>query len=118
MEVLRDFLGTQAMEEYKFSDTSGARDFRYIGPSLPEDPSHLKSNEAFCRETLSTFWHFHGGCLVEKVVDSDLKVIGVDSLRVIDASIFTSSPGTNPQATLMMLGRYIGVKILNERPPN
>lgn len=118
VEVLRDFLGTQAMEEYKFSDTSGARDFRYIGPSLPEDPSHLKSNEAFCRETLSTFWHFHGGCLVEKVVDSDLKVIGVDSLRVIDASIFTSSPGTNPQATLMMLGRYIGVKILNERPPN
>ncbi|XP_023731742.1 sinalpyl alcohol oxidase Nec3 [Lactuca sativa] len=115
VEVLRNFLQTRTMEEYKFGDIFGGKDFKYLGPSLPEDPSDMDSIATFCRESLSTFWHIHGGCLVNKVVDSHLKVIGVDSLRVVDASTFFNSPGTNPQATLMMLGRYIGVNILNER---
>lgn len=41
---------------------------------------------------------------MDKVSDSDLRVIGINALRVVDGSIFTLSPGTNPQATLMMLG--------------
>jgi choline dehydrogenase len=45
-----------------------------------------------------TIWHYHEGCQVGKVV-------GVDALRVIDDSTFLRSPGTNPQATVMMLGR-------------
>ncbi|MCE0482415.1 hypothetical protein HAX54_041184 [Datura stramonium] len=43
------------------------------------------------------------------------QVLGVDRLRVIDGSTFINSPGTNPQATVMMLGRYMGQKILSER---
>lgn len=62
-----------------------------------------------------TIWHYHGGCQVGKVVDHDYKVLGVDALRVIDGSTFYYSPGTNPQATVMMLGRYMGVRILSER---
>ncbi|KAJ0954504.1 putative FAD/NAD(P)-binding domain superfamily [Helianthus annuus] len=42
----------------------------------------------------------------------------LDSLRVIDGSTFDYSPGTNPQATVMMLGRYMGVKMLHERIAN
>ncbi|XVF41502.1 hypothetical protein PTKIN_Ptkin01aG0284600 [Pterospermum kingtungense] len=49
-------------------------------------------------------WHYHGGCQVGKVVARDYKVLGVDGLRIIDGSTFSFSPGTNPQATLMMLG--------------
>jgi choline dehydrogenase len=52
-----------------------------------------------------TIWHYHGGCQVGRVVDNDYKVLGVDALRVIDGSTFNYSPGANPQATLMMLGR-------------
>ncbi|KAI9117979.1 hypothetical protein K1719_011121 [Acacia pycnantha] len=52
---------------------------------------------------------------VGKVVDRHYKVKGVNRLRVIDGSTFLSSPGTNPQATVMMLGRYMGVKMLRER---
>ncbi|KAF5789501.1 putative (R)-mandelonitrile lyase [Helianthus annuus] len=115
VEILRKVLETQAMEEYKFPSILVPNYFAYIGPSLPEDSSDQESIAIFCRKTLSTFWHMHGGCLVNKVVDSRLKVIGVDSLRVVDASTFFNSPGTNPQATIMMLGRYIGEKILNER---
>ncbi|XP_055832203.1 protein HOTHEAD-like isoform X2 [Solanum dulcamara] len=62
-----------------------------------------------------TIWHYHGGCQVGKVVDRDFRVFGVDGLRVIDGSTLIDSPGTNPQATVMMLGRYMGQKILRER---
>nr|XP_043627931.1 (R)-mandelonitrile lyase-like isoform X2 [Erigeron canadensis] len=118
VEVLRKVLETKAMEEYMFNDILGGKSFKYIGPSLPDDPSDMDSLETFCRETLSTFWHIHGGCLVNKVVDSHLKVLRIESLRVVDASTFFNSPGTNPQATTMMLGRYMGMKILNEREVN
>ncbi|KAG9148460.1 hypothetical protein Leryth_024457 [Lithospermum erythrorhizon] len=37
---------------------------------------------------------------------------------VIDGSTFDYSPGTNPQATVMMLGRYMGLKIHRERSDN
>ncbi|KAI4347488.1 hypothetical protein L6164_008298 [Bauhinia variegata] len=81
-------------------------------------PKHLSaaiSLEQYCIDTVMTIWHYHGGCQVGKVVDHDYKVIGVDALRVIDGSTFYRSPGTNPQATVMMLGRYMGKKILNRR---
>ncbi|KAL6899515.1 hypothetical protein ACP4OV_006173 [Aristida adscensionis] len=71
--------------------------------------------ERFCRDTVVTIWHYHGGCQVGRVVDRDYRVLGVDALRVIDGSTFNASPGTNPQATVMMLGRYMGVKLLKER---
>lgn len=64
------------------------------------------SLEQFCIDTVMTIWHYHGGCQVDRVVDRDYKVLGVDALRVIDGSTFNYSPGTNPQATVMMLGRY------------
>ncbi|RCV07760.1 hypothetical protein SETIT_1G271600v2 [Setaria italica] len=76
------------------------------------DPRAL---EQFCRDTVMTIWHYHGGCQVGRVVDRDYKVLGVEALRVIDGSTFNASPGTNPQATVMMLGRYMGVKLLRER---
>ncbi|KAL7003262.1 (R)-mandelonitrile oxidase, partial [Sarracenia purpurea var. burkii] len=71
-------------------------------------PRHFNtavSMEQFCIDTVMTIWHYHGGCQVGKVVDRDYRVIGVDALRVVDGSTFYDSPGTNPQATVMMLGR-------------
>ncbi|XP_010693456.2 protein HOTHEAD [Beta vulgaris subsp. vulgaris] len=73
------------------------------------------SLEQFCIDTVLTIWHYHGGCQVNKVVDKDYKVLGTVGLRVIDGSTFYESPGTNPQATVMMLGRYMGQRILAER---
>ncbi|OIT28543.1 PREDICTED: protein HOTHEAD-like [Nicotiana attenuata] len=82
---------------------------------LPRHDNVSVSLEQFCKDTVMTIWHYHGGCQVGRVVDQDYKVIGIGKLRVIDGSTFTYSPGTNPQATVMMLGRYMGVRILNER---
>ncbi|KAF5460742.1 hypothetical protein F2P56_020589 [Juglans regia] len=82
---------------------------------LPKHENASRSLEQFCKDTVMTIWHYHGGCQMGKVVDHDYKVLGVDALRVIDGSTFNHSPGTNPQATVMMLGRYMGVRILRER---
>lgn len=81
----------------------------------PRHPGVAFSLEQYCMDTVVTIWHYHGGCQVGRVVDRDYKVLGVDGLRVIDASTFYETPGTNPQATIMMLGRYMGQKILQER---
>ncbi|KAK9277279.1 hypothetical protein L1049_006819 [Liquidambar formosana] len=82
---------------------------------LPRHDNSSTSLEQYCKDTVMTIWHYHGGCQVGSVVDHDHKVLGVDALRIIDGSTFNYSPGTNPQATVMMLGRYMGVKILSER---
>lgn len=71
----------------------------------PRHENDSTSLEQYCRDTVLTIWHYHGGANVGRVVDSDYRVIGVDALRVIDGSTFNHSPGTNPQATVMMLGR-------------
>ncbi|KAH9777650.1 GMC OxRdtase N domain-containing protein [Citrus sinensis] len=76
---------------------------------LPKHSNTSTSLEQFCRDTVMTIWHYHGGCQVGKVVDHDYKVLGVDALRVVDGSTFYYSPGTNPQATVMMLGRYVNL---------
>lgn len=72
---------------------------------IPKQTNDTKSLEQFCKDTVITIWHYHGGCHVGKVVNHDYRVLGVDRLRVIDGSTFRISPGTNPQATVMMMGR-------------
>ncbi|KAE9621249.1 putative (R)-mandelonitrile lyase [Lupinus albus] len=100
-----DVLRSRAMNDFKFRNWLGDEDFRFVGPALPIDQSDYVEMADFCRRTVSTIWHYHGGCVVGRVVDRDLKVIGISSLRIVDGSVFSVSPGTNPQATLMMLGR-------------
>ncbi|XP_058096433.1 (R)-mandelonitrile lyase-like isoform X2 [Magnolia sinica] len=72
----------------------------------------------FCKKNVSTFYHYHGGCVVGSVVDKDYRVFGVKGLRVIDGSTLLKSPGTNPMATLLMLGRYQGIKMIRKRNYN
>ncbi|CAN6692708.1 unnamed protein product [Malus baccata var. baccata] len=111
-----DLLKTNSLKPFKTQDLPGEEGFNFFGPSLPMNQSDVASFETFCRNTVATFWHYHGGCLVGRVVDGDLRVMGIKALRVVDGSVFKSlSPGTNPQATLMMLGRYVGLRMLEER---
>ncbi|CAA2994656.1 (R)-mandelonitrile lyase-like [Olea europaea subsp. europaea] len=108
-------LNSRAMDDSKFQQWFGGREFRYTGSTLPVNLSNDAYVEVLCRHRVSNIWQYHGGCLVGKVVDRNLKVTGIDSLRVINGSTFTVSPRTNPQATLLMLGRYFGLKLLKER---
>ncbi|KAI5311338.1 hypothetical protein L3X38_000079 [Prunus dulcis] len=86
-----------------------------FGLSLPKNQTDILSFKIFCRGSVATFWHYQGGSIVGKVVDGGLRVMGINALRVVDSSVFNFSPGTNPQATLMMLGRYVGLTMLQAR---
>lgn len=105
MRKVGDVLRSRSMEEFKFREWIGGQEFRFVGAALPVNQSSDAQMAEFCHLTVSTIWHYHGGCIVGKVVDTDHRVIGIDALRVVDGSIFSVSPGTNPQATVMMLGR-------------
>jgi choline dehydrogenase-like flavoprotein len=65
--------------------------------------------EAYARMTAVTAHHPAGTCRMgapfdpQAVVDSELRVIGVDGLRVVDASIFPDLVGGNINATVIMV---------------
>ncbi|CAN8244601.1 unnamed protein product [Cochlearia groenlandica] len=112
-------INSKAFSKYKYIGVN-ARELLNLILGLPTNlrPRHVTSVfdlKQFCIDTVMTIWHYHGGCQVGSVVDKNYKVLGLDALRVIDGSTFLKSPGTNPQATVMMLGRYMGQKILQER---
>ena len=63
---------------------------------------------AYIRATTQTTWHVVGSCKmgndVDAVVDSDLRVHGIDGLRVIDSSVFPTVPSSNTNAPTIALG--------------
>ncbi|KAF8105021.1 hypothetical protein N665_0164s0036 [Sinapis alba] len=102
-------INSNAFSSYKYPNAT-ARELFNLMVGIPTNlrPRHVTSMfnlTQFCIDTVMTIWHYHGGCQVGRVVDKNYKVLGVDALRVIDGSTFLRSPGTNPQATVMMLGR-------------
>ncbi|KAL4383057.1 hypothetical protein GQ457_15G001760 [Hibiscus cannabinus] len=109
METIIKVVNSKSFSRFRFPSIS-TQDLLNLTAALPSNlrprhPNPTMSLEQFCRDTLTTFWHYHGSCQVGKVVDNDYRVLGIDNLRVIDASTFHATPGTNPQATVMMLGR-------------
>lgn len=119
MQIIINVVNSRALAKFRYSDMP-IQGLLNLIVNVPTNlrPRHLSaavSLEQFCRDTVMTIWHYHGGCQVGRVVDDNYKVLGIDALRVVDGSTFFNSPGTNPQATVMMLGRYMGLRILQER---
>ncbi|XP_074574489.1 protein HOTHEAD-like [Curcuma longa] len=117
LQTVMRVIDTQALSKFRYPNQT-AEYLQALTASLlvnnrTRSAQAATSLEQYCRDLVLTISHFHGGCEVGKVVDHEYRVIGVDGLRVIDGSTFSFSPGTNPQATVMMLGRYMGVLIGN-----
>lgn len=74
--------------------------------------------EAFIRNTVTTSFHPAGTCSMGRagdsaaVVDDTLKVIGLDGLRVVDASIFPEPIGGNINAAVIMAAERASDQIL------
>ncbi|KAK5115741.1 hypothetical protein LTR62_000830 [Meristemomyces frigidus] len=69
---------------------------------LPPEGASLETEEErveFVRNHISTQYHLIGTCTMGEVVDDQLRVRGVESLRVIDASVFPGHVSGNIMAT-------------------
>ncbi|KAL5712012.1 choline dehydrogenase [Ranunculus cassubicifolius] len=99
----------------KITQSSSMRGYLGIPQNEDRKLSTDEEMEEFCKANVKTFYHYHGGCGIGSVVDKDFRVYGIEGLRIIDGSTLPDAPGTNPMATLLMLGRYQGIKILEER---
>jgi choline dehydrogenase len=75
----------------------------YPGPAVQTDAEI----EAFARATTDTCFHYAGTCKMGidpmSVVTPDLRVRGVEGLRVIDASIIPTTVSGNTAAATMMI---------------
>ncbi|KAM1302283.1 hypothetical protein EV1_013246 [Malus domestica] len=116
MKQFSDLLRTDAFKPYKTEDLPGVEGFTFLGVPFPNNQTD-DALETFCHDSLASYWHYHGGCIVGKVVDGGLRVSGIDALRVVDSSTFPVTPASHPMGFYLMLGRYMGLQILQERSP-
>lgn len=75
------------------------------GPAVSETDALLD----YARETGQTAWHTVGSCRMgasatDSVVDSRLRVHGIERLRVADASVMPTIASSNTNAPAMMIG--------------
>jgi choline dehydrogenase len=72
---------------------------------------------AYIRTVASTVWHPAGTCRMgrdpEAVVDDQLRVHGVDGLRIVDASVMPRLVNGNPNAAVMMIAEKAADLIRN-----
>lgn len=74
------------------------------------DVTQVDALSHYVRTTANTVYHPAGTCRMgaaaaaDTVVESDLKVVGLDGLRVADASVFPDMIRVNPGMTCMMIG--------------
>lgn len=98
LRLARKFLATPELSHYVAEE-------RVPGPAVQTDEEFLD----FAQRNGSTIYHFAGsnrmGPSTDKmaVVGSDLKVHGIDGLRVVDASVMPSLPSANTYATTLMI---------------
>ena len=106
-------LGREIVQTKAFKDMRG--DELIPGPEIGTDVQKLKK---YIRDTCITDWHPSGTCKMgldsEAVVDSRLRVYGVDGLRVVDASIMPSVVSGNLQASIFMIGEKGADMILED----
>ncbi|HEV7307211.1 choline dehydrogenase [Ensifer sp.] len=96
LRLTREIIAQPAFDRFRGEEMAPGKDVR--------------SNDeidAWVRETMESTYHPCGSCRMGEdamaVVDSELRVRGIDGLRVIDSSVFPSEPNANLNAPTIML---------------
>jgi len=99
----------------------------WVGDPLSDDRRSIDSFtddgelDAWLLEECADCYHIVGTCRMGgaddplAVVDPDCRVIGVDGLRVIDASIMPEVPRANTHLTTVMIGEHMAERLRRKR---
>ncbi len=94
----------------------------FLGPELFPGPGVKSDAEIldYVRQSAVTCYHPSGTCKMGNddmaVVDDQLKVRGIDNLRVIDASVMPELVSGNTNAAIMMMAELSADRILGQMP--
>lgn len=105
-KLVRSIMSTASMQQVTAEETSP-------GSSVSDDASMLQ----FFREQSGSIYHLCGSCAMgsdpqHSVVDSQLRVHGVQALRVVDASVFPNITSGNTNAPTMMVAEKAADMVL------
>lgn len=95
-----------------------------VGPSAIGGAPASDSEEdilAYWKKNVASTWHMAGTCKIGKdekadkaVVDTKLRVFGVEKLRVADMSVVPIMPNNHTQTTAYLVGLTLGDKLVAE----
>jgi choline dehydrogenase len=98
IDLGREIVATHAFDEMRGKEL-------IPGLAIGNDKQKLRK---YIRDTCITDWHPSGTCKMglddRSVVDSQLRVYGLDGLRAVAASIMPAVVSGNLQATVFMIG--------------
>ena len=106
VEICRDIGNDIAMEDFRCREVM---------------PGNLQGAplENFVRNAASTVWHMCGTAKMGRddmsVVDGQLRVYGIDRLRIADASVLPRVPTGNTQAPCVIVGERLGKLLTSGR---
>lgn len=110
----------RAIELCREMAAAQAFDGIYDGELLPGANKSTSELRDYVRSHASTIWHPVGTCKMGRdsmaVVDSELRVYGVEGLRVVDASIMPTIVSANPNAAIIAIGEKAAAMIRGEKP--
>jgi choline dehydrogenase-like flavoprotein len=70
----------------------------------------------FVERRAHTLYHPVGTCAMGSVVDDELRVIGLEGLRVVDASVMPTMPSANLNASVLMIAEKAS-DMIRGKPP-
>ena len=112
LRLARRLLATQALAPFMVAEEQP-------GPHVNSDDELLD----FARQRGTTVFHLMGTCKMGPasdagaVVDAELRVHGLKSLRVVDASIMPTMPSANTNASTLMIAEKAADMILGREAP-
>src|ERR671917_1466689 len=83
-----------------------------MGPESLSDEDILAKSRAH----MQTLYHPVGTCAIDAVVDRELRVLGIEGLRVVDASVMPSVPRGNTNAPVIALAERASDLIRGRAP--
>ena len=111
MKIARQLLRAPALGRFNCTE-------EFPGPTITDDAELLQ----FAREVGTTGYHLCGSCRMgpsvsaASVVDDQLRVHGMQALRVVDASIMPAVPSANTSAAAFMIAEKAADMILGRLP--